>query len=328
MPFVLADRVQETTTSTGTGTVTLAGAVAGFQSFSAIGNGNTTYYAIVHTTQNEWEVGLGTYTLSTTSLSRTTVIASTNSGNPVSFSAGTKNVFCTYPAGRSVQKDSANILTLDAGTSTIPPLVFQSGTNLATASAGSMEYNGTTLFFTPSGLQRGVVTSEQLYRLNAANTLANSNATQNILGVGVTLATDTQYQFEAMYYLFKSAGSTSHDHDFGFGGTATVNNIFFEQFMSSLNASTTLPYREGGVVSAASNTASVTLTMSIGITQVSAVRSHFQRGTVSIGTGGTFIPQIKFSAAPGGTWSVGIGSYFRISPIGAAGANVNIGTWA
>lgn len=102
MAFVLADRVRETTTTTGTGTVTLAGAVLGFQSFSAIGNGNTTYYTIAGIGTSEWEVGIGTYTSSGTTLSRTTVLASSNSGALVNFSAGTKDVFCDYPAGRAV----------------------------------------------------------------------------------------------------------------------------------------------------------------------------------------------------------------------------------
>lgn len=102
MAFVLADRVRETTTTTGTGTVTLAGAVTGFQTFSAIGNGNTTYYTIAGQGTSEWEVGIGTYTSSGTTLSRTTVLASSNSGSLVNFSAGTKDVFCDYPAGRAV----------------------------------------------------------------------------------------------------------------------------------------------------------------------------------------------------------------------------------
>lgn len=102
MAFVLADRVRETTTTTGTGTVTLAGAVLGFQTFSAIGNGNTTYYTIAGQGTSEWEVGIGTYTSSGTTLSRTTVLASSNSGSLVNFSAGTKDVFCDYPAGRAV----------------------------------------------------------------------------------------------------------------------------------------------------------------------------------------------------------------------------------
>ena len=102
MAFVVADRVKETTTTTGTGTVTLAGAQLGYQSFAAIGNGNVTYYTIAGQGSSEWEVGIGTYTSAGTTLSRTTVLASSNSGSLVSFSAGTKDVWCDYPAGRAV----------------------------------------------------------------------------------------------------------------------------------------------------------------------------------------------------------------------------------
>jgi hypothetical protein len=117
MALVVADRVKETTTTTGTGTVTLGGAVTGYQSFSAIGNGNTTYYVIAGQGTAEWEVGLGTYTSSGTTLSRTTVLASSNAGSLVSFSAGTKDVFVTYPASKSVYEDAAN--NLDLGTTSI-----------------------------------------------------------------------------------------------------------------------------------------------------------------------------------------------------------------
>ena len=104
MALVLADRVKETTTTTGTGTVTLLGASTGYQSFAVVGNANTTYYTIAGQTGSEWEVGIGTYTLSGTTLARTTVLANSSATQPsaLSFSAGTKDVFVTYPAGRSV----------------------------------------------------------------------------------------------------------------------------------------------------------------------------------------------------------------------------------
>ena len=98
MAFVLADQVKETTTTAGTGTVTLDGASTGYQSFAAIGYANTTYYTIAGQTGSEWEVGIGTYTASGTTLARTTVISSSNAGALVNFSAGTKDVFVTYPA--------------------------------------------------------------------------------------------------------------------------------------------------------------------------------------------------------------------------------------
>jgi len=106
MALVVKDRVNETSTTTGTGTFTLAGAVTGFQSFAAIGDGNTTYYAIVLQGGSEFEVGLGTYTSSGTTLSRDTILSSSNSNNAVNFSAGTKNVFCDYPAPKAVYGDA------------------------------------------------------------------------------------------------------------------------------------------------------------------------------------------------------------------------------
>jgi hypothetical protein len=121
MAFVLADRVKETTTTTGTGTVTLLGASTGFQSFSAIGNTNTTYYTIAGQTGSEWEVGIGTYTSSGTTLARTTVIASSNAGALVNFSAGTKDVFVTYPAEYSANALGGGIgaVLLNADTMTV-----------------------------------------------------------------------------------------------------------------------------------------------------------------------------------------------------------------
>ena len=117
MALVLADRVRETTTTTGTGTVTLAGAVVGFQTFAAIGNGNVTYYTIAGQGTSEWEVGIGTYTSPGTTLSRDTILSSSNSGLAVNFSAGTKDVFVVYPSERAVYYDAANVAPFDpAGT--------------------------------------------------------------------------------------------------------------------------------------------------------------------------------------------------------------------
>lgn len=115
MALILADRVQETTTTTGTGTVTLAGAVSGFQTFAAVGDGNSTYYTIAGQTGSEWEVGIGTYTSSGTTLSRTTVLSSSNSGSLVNFSAGTKNVFVTYPASLAIPEGRAIIMAIVFG---------------------------------------------------------------------------------------------------------------------------------------------------------------------------------------------------------------------
>ena len=114
MALVVNDRVKETSTTTGTGTLTLAGAVTGFETFSsAIGNANTTYYAIVNTVNSEFEVGLGTVGAGT--LARTTIISSSNSDSAVDFAAGTKNVFVTLPASKSVILDSSGNIVANNG---------------------------------------------------------------------------------------------------------------------------------------------------------------------------------------------------------------------
>lgn len=113
MALVLKDRVKETTTTAGTGTVTLLGAAPGFQSFASIGDANTTYYTIAGQTTSEWEVGIGTYTSSGTTLARTTVLSNSSGTEPsaLSFSAGTKDVFVTYPSGKSVNLDASGNAT-------------------------------------------------------------------------------------------------------------------------------------------------------------------------------------------------------------------------
>src|SRR5210317_1389585 len=116
MALVVNDRVKETSTTTGTGTFDLAGAVSGFETFvSGIGNANTTYYSIVNE-NGEFEVGLGTVTdAATDTLSRDTILSSSNSDAAVNFSAGTKDVFCTLPASKSVILDSSGNIVANNG---------------------------------------------------------------------------------------------------------------------------------------------------------------------------------------------------------------------
>jgi len=148
MALVVKDRVRETSTSTGTGTITLNGAVTGFQSFTVIGNTNTTYYTIVDGATGAWEVGIGTYTSSGTLLSRDTILESSNAGAAVDFAAGIKDVFCTYPAERSVDSDTAQTLTnktLGSGTA------ITAGTINGTTIGGSTAAAGTFTSLTDSG---------------------------------------------------------------------------------------------------------------------------------------------------------------------------------
>lgn len=113
MALVLKDRVRQTSTTSGTGTLTLSGSVPGYQTFSVIGDGNTTFYCIVDAVNSTWEVGIGTYTSSGTTLSRDTVLESSNSGSLVNFSSADKDVFCTYPADRAMVQTTPRTVTAD-----------------------------------------------------------------------------------------------------------------------------------------------------------------------------------------------------------------------
>ena len=136
MALILADRVKDTTTTTGTGTVTLSGtAPSGFQNFSVIGNGNTTFYTI--SGGSEWEVGVGTYSSTGPTLARTTVLASSNSGSLVTFSAGTKDVFVTYPAEKSVNYNASG--NVGVGTSEPTSLL-----NIYSATSATFTVDGDT----------------------------------------------------------------------------------------------------------------------------------------------------------------------------------------
>jgi len=128
MTIIVKDRVKETTTTTGTGTITLAGAVSGFQAFSVIGDGNETFYTIAG--GGEWEVGIGTYTSSGTTLSRDTVLDSSNSGSLVDFAAGTKDVFVTYPAERTITGGGGGVGALVVNATTVTEnYTIATGTN-------------------------------------------------------------------------------------------------------------------------------------------------------------------------------------------------------
>ena len=156
MSLILADRVRETTQTTGTGTITLDGAVQGFQSFSVIGNNNTTYYTINR--GSEWEVGLGTYYGGT--LSRDTVYASSNSGSKVNFSAGSKDVFVTYPASKSVNEDANNRVLIPYTTGT---------TNVGSLNVGDATAH------TDSGVIAGFTASEPLYLYTSLQNTSTAN---------------------------------------------------------------------------------------------------------------------------------------------------------
>jgi hypothetical protein len=189
MALVLKDRVKETSTTAGTGTLTLDGAASGFQSFAAVGNGNTTYYAIVDPITGDWEVGLGTYTSSGTTLSRTTVLSSSNSGSLVSFASNPKDVFVTYPSEKSVYEDASNVVNATSfGAITATSAALTTGTVSTTPAANT---DITNKQYVDGLVTQGISYHEPVY-VESPNTAGNLNALYNQPGgagngVGATL---------------------------------------------------------------------------------------------------------------------------------------------
>lgn len=186
MALVLADRVKETTSTTGTGTITLAGAAVGFRSFSVIGNGNTTYYAIVDNTTGAWEVGVGTYTSSGTTLARTTILSSSNSNNAVDFAAGSKDVFVTYPSEKSVFLNASDVVAQQSfGAITATSAALTTGT-ISTAPSSSTDI--VNKVYVDGLVAQGITYHSPVY-VESPESAGNLNATYSngTAGVGATL---------------------------------------------------------------------------------------------------------------------------------------------
>jgi len=220
---------------------------------------------------------------------------------------------------------TAGNLAVPAGTTSVAPLSLTSGTNLATATAGSVEYDGKTMLFTPQGKQRGVIPGMQAYFLNSGYVGNTGTADQPIFGVGVTLSSNTVYRFVANFGMSKTAGVQSHTLGLAFGGTATLNNIAYEPIsnwrtigFTGLSAPDNIAYIQ---------TASSTVVTTAGATSARQFIAVY-KGVVSINAGGTFIPNYTLSASPTGAYTTAAGSFFEIWPIGASGSNVSIGAWA
>ena len=181
MALVLKDRVKETTTTTGTGTYSLGGAVTGFETFASVGDGNTTYY--VCTDNTDFEVGIGTFTSSGTTLARTTILQSSNSDNAVSWSSGTRTVFCTLPAEKMTFLDaSGNILAANASNLTAINASNLSSGTVANARLDAQLQDVAGLAVTDSGFIVG----------NGSNFVLESGATaRTSLGLGAAAVLDT-----------------------------------------------------------------------------------------------------------------------------------------
>jgi len=204
-------------------------------------------------------------------------------------------------------------------------LALTSNTLTSPAAAGNIEYTSPIFAATPISTERGIVPTQQYYRLNSAVVGANATGAQSIFGVGVTLSASTVYEFEILVPLSKSAGTTSHTVALGFGGTASINNIAYQVY-NSLSATAFSTAEQTTTASFIQTATSSVLTGA----STSAFRSYVfvMKGTVSVNAGGTFIPQYTLSAAPGGAYSTAIGSFIRIAPVSASGSNTSVGAWA
>lgn len=247
-------------------------------------------------------------------------------GSGLSLSSGTLS---STSGGSFTGGTLTSNLTLAAGTTSLSPLTLQSGTNLTTATAGVVEYDGKVIYTTPAA--RGVSPSMMFYRLNSNYAGSNATGVQPLLGVGVTVNASTVYAFESQFTIQKTSGTTSHTIGISFGGTATTNNIsYFATSVRFDTAGTSGGSSTGSGFSTvvAYNTTTSNVVMTGAATTANHTFTCLVRGTVSINAGGTFIPRYQLSAAPGGAYSTLAGSAFYIWPIGASGADTSIGPWA
>ncbi len=275
-------------------------------------DGNAATATTATTATNATNVGVTNDTATATAIYLAMVDANTGN-NPIK-TTSTKLSFVP-----STGMLTATSMTHGAGTTSQAPLYLTSGTNMTTAAAGTVEYDGKALYFTPATSQRAVVDASQWFRLDSSLSLTDNSTAQAWLGVGVTLSGSTVYEFEGQFVMTNS-GSTSHTESLAFAGTATINNIAYGS--SRMGDATGAANGRTKWITSASATA-VTGALAAAATAIYTIR-----GTVSINAGGTFIPQFKQSAANGGTLVISQGAWFRIAPIGAAGANVSVGAWA
>jgi hypothetical protein len=232
---------------------------------------------------------------------------------PAAAGAGT----LTLPSGNVTLLSNV----LNPGNVSAAPLSFASGNLLTTATAGSIEYDGQGFYGTPSGALRGIIPGMQYFCINSNRSYPVGSGTNSVFGVGVTLSSGTVYVMEAEMVFSRSA-SAANIVSFGFGGTATVNNILY--CAECIHSSSTIPLVDSSSSAAFSTTTAMTALMASANFQTVTL---WLRGTVSVNAGGTFIPQ-QSQNTPTAFYTLQAGSFFSIYPIGASGSNISIGSWA
>jgi len=220
--------------------------------------------------------------------------------------------------GKTLTSPTITGAALSAGTASVAPFNLTSGTNLTTATAGAVEYDGTVFYATPTASQRGVIMAEQIILLQAAYTLTSQTAAQKLFNTPasgqVTLSVGT-YEFECFYSL-SSLSSTSGAFGFALGGTATFTQFF--QSLAIRNGTVSSPTAPNTTYNIAANTnISGNSTATTGYANIS--------GIINVSVTGTIIPQVSLGIAAAAI--VGIGSYFRIRPIGSTTVT-SVGNWS
>ena len=240
------------------------------------------------------------------------------------YNAGTSSSFLGGPLGMNTTP-SGGWIQIGAGTATRAEIVLTSGTNLTTAAAGSVEYDGTCLYFTPFSTARSVVLEEQLVVLGTAYTLTSQTAAQKLFNAtangAVTLPLGT-YQFECMFSL-SSMSSTSGSFGFALGvGTAVIGSQGWIAFAQKGTATLATATAEQVTYNTAANTALATAS-------ANTVGYAYIKGFFRVTTAGTVIPQVSLGVAAAAI--VGVQSFFKVSPVSstnAAATNISVGNWS
>jgi hypothetical protein len=220
--------------------------------------------------------------------------------------------------GKTLTSPTITGAALSAGTASVAPFNLTSGTNLTTATAGAIEYDGTVFYATPTASQRGVITAEQIILLQSAYTLTSQTAAQKLFNTPtngqVTLSVGI-YKFECFYSL-SAMSATSGSFGFALGGTATFTQFYL------IHADKKPVFATGSGTQSSYNVAANTALVSANVNTNAFAQIS---GIINVSASGTVIPQVSLGIAAAAI--VGIGSYFRICPIGSTTVT-SVGNWS